>query len=256
MSRIPEARSPRFYEKKWVVETAAIFPPIVAMGVATATNLMDPAVGKQRLGWLLLAGVVWLIVASFIKVANAYSQDRQQESEREYDGLNGALHAIHSSVAEYVGFSDEEKRGGRLRTTIHRVVPSTKSGRDPEETEQLLPDIGGSGKAPGRKFSTRSGIVGKAVREEAPFVAVRESDDYEEYIRDLVSVWSFTETDARSLSPDRQAWMAIPIFGSSREVVAVVYLDANERTLFEGDVPELIIGGCGGVTRYIEERYG
>lgn len=155
MGSIPEARSPRFYEKKWIVEAAAVFPPIVAMGVAAATNLMAPAGGKGKLGWALLTAVTWLIVASIIKVANAYSQDRKQESKLEYDGLKGALYALHNSVAEYLGFSDEEKRNEKLRVTILRAVPSSKPGRDPEEMEQLLPHRG-----PGCRRAARHPALG------------------------------------------------------------------------------------------------
>jgi len=256
LSQIPEARSAKFFERKWLVELAAAVPPVGLAGVTAAAALIDNRSDNDVLGYILSLIALWLVVVGVLRVVNAHTEDRKQAKELDYDGLKGALHTIHSSVAEYLGFSDEEKRSGRLRITIHRVVPSSKSNHDPEETEQLLPYIGGSGKDPGRRFSVRSGIVGKAVRKGAPFREVRESDDYEEFVHELVSVWSYTDTEARNLTPDRQAWVAVPIFESSRNVTAVVFLDSNERTLFDGDVYELIINGCIGVARYIEERYG
>jgi len=253
MAEIPGKKSLRFYEKKWVAEAIAIVPSIIAASVGAWVSLNDPSPDKQVVGWVLVVGAIWLGVASILKVWHAYLQDKEQKSRLEYDGLLGALHVLYSSVSQHLNFTNNHD--GRLRVTIHRVMPATKPDADPEQTEQILPYIGGAGKGPGRKFSVRSGIVGRVVREQAPYASTRADDDYETFIHDLVTQWSYTEQEARALSPDRKAWMAVPIFGSSHKVIAVVYLDSNDRTLFTEAVRDLIINGSSGIARYVDERY-
>jgi hypothetical protein len=124
--------------------------------------------------------------------------------------------------------------------------------------EQLLPYIGGDGKPPGRRFSIRSGIIGKAVREKTPYASFRENDNHEAFIKELVANWSYTEHDARQVTSDRQAWMAIPIFGSPTSasgVVAVVYLDSDQRNFFSKQVQKLALHAASGIATYIDERY-
>jgi len=85
-------------------------------------------------------------------------------------------------------------------------------------------------------------------------VAQRQNADYEAFLRELVQEWSYTPQDARALTPDRQAWMAVPIKGISG-VVAVVYLDSDQRELFTSEVQQLIVLACQGVASYISARY-
>ncbi len=255
MSQIPEVRSARFFEKNWVVELVAAFPPVIAVVVTAVATLIDERVGNNVLGYVLLGSALWMIVASFLRVANAYSEDKAKAEELGYDGLRSALHVVHSSVSDHENFSKEERSDGRLRVTILRVVPPADPSSDPEETEQLLSYVGGQGKGPGRRFSVRSGIVGKSVRERNPIRASRQNDDYEQFVDELVSEWSYTREDAQALSHDRRAWMAVPILGTESDVVAVVFLDSYDRELFNEDVTQLIISMCGGVARYVDERY-
>lgn len=250
MTSIPGRRRQKFYEKKAVVEAFAIVPPI-AMGLVTAAiNIRDP--GKRTFGWLLVAAIVWLSIASVVKVLNAYAQDREQRERREYEGLLAALHVLRELVVTRAGVEDE---AGRLRATIHRIVPGAGPGKAPEELEQLLPYLGGSGDGAGRRFSIRSGIIGKAVREKSAFAAARQSDDYNAFVTELVRDWSYTEEDARKLSADRRAWMAVPIFGSKSAVVAAAFLDSNDTNFFTPEVQQLIIDTCGGIASYVKEVY-
>lgn len=248
---IPGKKKPKLYEKKSVVEASAVIPPIITGVVAAAINIGDPT--KRTLGWVLLAAVGWLAVASVVKVLHAYSQDRELARKDDYEGLLGAVHVLYGAISKAVGITDREH--GRLRVTLHRVVPPPKRGDAAEELEQLLPYVGGSGSAPGRTFSIRSGIIGKAVREKSVFAAHRESDDYEKFLSELVRDWAYTEADARKLSPDRRSWMAVPILGSKSAVVAVVFLDSNEKDFFTSDIRELVINCCAGIASYINEVY-
>ncbi len=196
---------------------------------------------------------MWLVIASVVKVLHAYQQDQEEKRKQDYDGLLGALHVLYGNISILLNFVNSD--GGRLRVTMHRVVPPSISDKDAEELEQLLPYIGGEGKGAGRKFSIRSGIIGKAAREKSPFAFSRQNDDHEAFIEELKSNWAYTEEDARKLKSDRKSWMAVPIFGENNAVVGVVYLDSNEKDFFNERVKEAVINSCSGVALYINERY-
>ena len=247
MAKIPGIRKRRFYERKWVVESLAVVPPIVAGAVAAYFNITDPT--KRILGWLLVGAVIWLAIASIVKVLNAYSKDKEEKQKQEYEGLLGAIHVLYAAVSQHLN-SDKD-----LRVTIHRVVPPAEKNQAAEELEQLLPYVGGSGGKPGRRFSIRSGIIGKAVREKEAFAFSRQSDDDKDFIQELVRDWAYTEEDARKVSHDRKVWMAIPIFGAKSDVVGVVYLDSNELNFFTEHIQQQAIQACSGIANYIDETY-
>lgn len=251
MAGIPGIRQSKFYEKKGLVELMAIGPPILAAIIAACTNLADR---KTRVaGYWMIVGIVWLLVGSIIKVLSAYQQDKEQQSKQDYDGLLGAIHVLYGQVSKHLKF--QETDAGRLRITIHRMVVCAQKDQYPEELEQLLPYIGGDGKQAGRRFSIRSGIIGKAVREKTPYAFTRQNDDYEAFIKELVALWSYPEEDARKLTSDRRSWMSVPIFGPNTSVVGVVYLDSNEKDFFSPEVQNLVINACSGIASYIDERY-
>ena len=248
MAQIPGRKRKRFWEHKTVVEALAVIPPVTAAAVTAILNLRDPA--KRSLGWVLIGASAWLAVVSLVKVLNAQAQDAAQKKSEGYDGLLAALHVLHGTVRSRAGI--ESVQDGILRTTIHRVV-SGDGGV--EEVEQLLPYIGGTGSPPGRRFSVRSGIIGKAVRERSVFSASRVSPDYEAFLAELVRDWSYTVEDARKLSPDRRSWMAVPIPVEGGPVVAVVYLDSNEPDVFSVEVQRVVLEACAGIATYIDEVY-
>lgn len=120
--------------------------------------------------------------------------------------------------------------------------------------------VGGEGGSAGRRFSLKSGIVGRVVREALAgnkdgLAVQRQNDDYDAFISDLRNVWGYTDKEARALTHDRQAWMAIPMFDAHTEVIGVVYLDSNLKDVFTKEAQTLIIYACYGITQYIEERY-
>jgi hypothetical protein len=249
--QIPGRKLVPFYRRRWFTEFVTVVPPVIAGGVTAYLNYIDPL--KRNLGILLFAGLVWLIIASLLKVSNAHEQDRTQEKAQEHEGLLGAVHTLYGSVDEHRKTTD--KKDAKFRATIHRVVFPEASGRPVEELEQLLNYIGEDGTGARRRFSVRSGIIGRAVREKAAFAFSRQNDDYEEFIRELVRNWSYTEADALKLKRDRKSWMAVPIFGLHDTIVAVVFLDSNHSTFFTKEVQQIIINASGGITSYIHERY-
>jgi hypothetical protein len=251
MGTIPGLRKERFYEKKYVVELLAVLPPLVTAAVGALVNLDDPA--KRTLGWWLAGATAWLALASILKVLHAAAQDDERKRSMDYDGLRGALCVLYEIVRREAGLN--AIGDGTLRMTIHRVVWPSKKAAGAEELEQLLPYIGGTGGAPGRKFSIRAGVVGKAAREKRAVVVRRDSEMYPDFVRELVRIWAYTEEEARAVSADRHAWMAVPIPGADLTVAAVVYLDSSIPGFFTADVQELVGNACSGVATYIVETY-
>lgn len=251
MKMLPGVVKRKFYESAWFSEMISSVPILIASIAAAWESFKNKSLVYQA--WFLVFGAILLLLASIIRIWRTYKHDTKTEHPSIHDGLFGALYVLYGGVENYRQ-KDGHSNGG-LRVTIHRIVEDKKK-EYPEELEQLLPYIGGSnGCKPGRRFSIRSGIIGKAAREKAVFSSYRENDDYELFVKELVSIWSYTEEDAKKLTSDRKSWMAVPIFGKDDIVIGVVYLDSNEKDFFTDNVQEIIINACTGVADYISNRY-
>lgn len=251
-----------FYERKWLVEAIAAGPPfIVALytaykaWVATSAGSADTVAAQAQLGVdpiILSAACGWLLIASLVKVASAKAQDAKDDLARGHDGLVAALHVVYAVVAR-VGKLDTPEALASLRVTFHRVVPPLESG---EHIEHIVKYVGGIGSDPGRQFSIRSGITGRAIREKAAFVMSRQSEKFEDYVNELVKDWSYTQADARQMTMDRFSAMAVPVRGRGQDVLGVVYLDSSSKNFFASDdMQQTVAAACVGVADYIGERY-
>lgn len=251
MGNIPAPQKERFYEKKYVVELIAVLPPLVTAAVGALVSLADPA--KRILGWWLAGATAWLALASGVKVLHAAAQDRERKRAREYDGLRGSLWVLYETVR---GASGPGIVGdGSLRVTIHRVVDEGKKGVTPEQLEQLLPYIGGKGGPARRMFSVRTGVIGLAVRDNDAVVASRKNDGHSDFVRELIKDWGYTEDEARTVSADRQSWMAVPMRSATKIPLAVVSLDSSIPGFFSAEIQKVVLGCCSGVAAYIQEAY-
>lgn len=251
MGHIPGRKKERFYEKKLIVELISILPPLVTAAVGAVVNFRAPS--KRVLGWWLAGATVWLALASIVKVLHAAAQDQERKRSGDYDGLRGALCVLYETVRRGAGLATVGD--GALRVTIHRVVWPRKKGAVAEQLEQLLPYIGGTGGAPGRTFSIYCGVIGKAARDRTVVEVSRQSEGYQEFVRELVRDWAYTEEAARAVTPDRQSWMAVPIVSADLAVTAVVYLDSSIPGFFTAAVQQLVGNACGGLANYIAEAY-
>jgi hypothetical protein len=252
MGTIPGPPKERFYEKKYIVELVAVLPPLVTAAVGALVSLHDPA--KRALGWWLAGATGWLALASGLKVLHAAAQDRDRKRVKEYDGLRGSLWVLYEATRRAGGV---EKTGdGTLRVTIHRLVLPRKDAAAAEELEQLLPYVGGTGGPARRTFSIRSGVTGLAARTKVPFTAKRRSSGHSDFVKELVHDWGYTEREAWSITADRQAWMAVPIFSGHGAVVAVVVLDSSIQGFFTRAVQRMVGNACSGIAAYIAEAYG
>jgi hypothetical protein len=251
MGNIPGPQKERFYEKKYVVELVAVLPPLITAAVGALVSLGDPA--KRILGWWLVAATGWLALASLVKVLHAAVQDRDRKRSRNYDGLRGSLWVLYETIRRAAGI--EKPGDGTLRVTIYRVVVPRKKAEPAEALEQLLPYVGGAGGGARRTFSIRSGAIGLAARNKTPVMAKRKSAGHSDFVKELVHDWGYTENEARSITADRQAWMAVPIFSGQGAVVAVVFLDSSVPGFFTSVIRRTVGNACGGIAAYIAEAY-
>lgn len=240
----------RFYERKWFAESISAGPPFIAAAAAAVKAATD---NIEWLFGLAVASCVWLIGAAVLKVYQGKKQDAADDEARNHDGLTAALHVLHTSVAQAGKLSTEEK-DQCLRVTFHRVVPPLDNS---DWIEQIVPYVGGNHDGAGRKFHVRTGITGKAVRENGTFVMDRQGESFEDYKKELISSWGYTQKDVEKVTSDRFSLMAVPVTDrDGQEVLGVVYLDCCNRNFFAPEVVKIaVLSCCAGVARYTGERY-
>jgi hypothetical protein len=201
--------------------------------------------GNWAIG-LAAAGVLICLVAVGKVCATAHKQGIQ-ESRHE---LEGCLHTLHAVLT--TGTTD--KHG--LRVTVH--VP-LQNGAKLQQVLEYVGDPRGRhrGKTVGRTWASNWGIIGKVLTsgEEDCIVAKRESENYEQYISDLQSVWHFTEEQARRVDPAAMSWMAIRLKDSQGQVQGIVYCDSTQPEFFTAERRDMAIAACAGIARYVARRY-
>jgi hypothetical protein len=164
---------------------------------------------------------------------------RKKESTHE---LAGCLYTLHGVLAP--------PDGTKLRLAVHVPVGETL-----EQVTEYVGDTPKPGRV-GRQFPANAGIIGKALREKDVFVARRVNDDYDAYVKELVTEWNYTEETARRLNPGAMAWMAVPFHDPARQKVdAVLFLEANKREFFTNERQELVLAAVSGMAIFVGQRY-
>jgi hypothetical protein len=170
--------------------------------------------------------------------------------------LAAAAFVLHEIIRKLARLDDGDE--GVLRLTIHRV-----DWTDPmcPKIQQAIPYVGDKhGGVAGREFSTKSGIIGRVVRECRVFTANRVHEDYPKYLSELAVEWNYTPAEARKLRPDRYSWMGVPIIDqsdSNRRAVGVLYVDSSVTGIFSREnIQKVAIVGAMGLARFVRERYG
>jgi len=162
--------------------------------------------------------------------------------------LTGCLHTLHAMLTATVQNGDPEPG---LRLTVH--VPCNNG----HQLQQLVDYVGHrrtDKPTAGRKFKMECGIVGRAYREGRVYFACRENNDYEKYIKELTTAWSYIESDARKLHPASKSWMAFPLCMENGEpAAAVVFADSIEPNFFDNKTRrEIIENACQGIARFVK----
>ncbi len=85
----------------------------------------------------------------------------------------------------------------------------------------------------------------------------RQSESYEDYRRELVADWHYTEHDVENITSDRYSAVAVPIRSKNgQDILGVVYLDCREKNFFSPPaMRDAVHNACLGIARYTGERY-
>ncbi|UCC29698.1 MAG: hypothetical protein JSU86_16025 [Phycisphaerales bacterium] len=253
MVAIPGVMKPTWLDREWPVELIAAVCPAFAIVWSIREQLTKDE--PSFLGAILFgAALLWLIALGVLKVFLARRRDKRRIRMESPADLVGCIQVLYHAVKHQCALDKDDET--TLRATIHRVVKPDSPGDDPEVLEQVIPYIGGAGGGEGRRFSTKCGIIGLVARTHEPHVGWRSKEDYSAFLDELVSEWGYSKGDAKALTEDREAWLAVPINGDNeQDTIGVVYLDSKQRDLFGEDVQELVIRSCFGVAEYIRARY-
>lgn len=249
---IPGAKSQKFWEKKAVVEGVAVGPPLLGGAIGAYKFVAD---GSYWLGGVAAVGALWLAIALLLKVRNAAAQDADSQAKKDHEGLRGAMHVLHATTGQICGI-DPSKVHDQLRVTFHRVVDPAN---DPQELEQIVGYVGGKGGGEWRRFSIRAGVTGQCIRTKSPSAMHRPpSQDAMVYRRELARDWGFLEKDLQNVDLERQSFLSVPVMKpDTGHVLGVIYFDAKLNDMFtDEEVLGHIVQACGGVARYVNERYG
>jgi hypothetical protein len=160
--------------------------------------------------------------------------------------IEATLFVLHRVICALSGIDGGLVKRGKLRLTVHRV--------DGEELVQAIPYVGGDGGPAGRRFSIRTGIIGRAALTGRPHIARRTGDNPDQFTEELIAEWHFTRAEAERVARDRRAWMAVPLRGRAG-IVAIVFLDSNDDAMFSPTVQEIVIAACAGIATFLEARY-
>ncbi len=229
----------------WALAQTATYDILIAgfasiVGFTSTANFAGQ--GKPRLALLVGVATVGVLLLSLVKQGIGLAAARKKESTHELEGCLYLLHSVlDPSAAE---------TPGRVRLAVHVPVD--------ESLEQVTEYIGDRPKRGriGRRFPANSGIIGMAYRENDVFIGRRVNDDYELYVRELITDWNYTEERARHLNPGVMEWIAVPFYNHDQgKVEAVLYADANERGFFTPERQELILAAVNGIAIFIGRRY-
>lgn len=259
MAGIPDLAKKPFYLRNWFSESLTAVGVLISSGsaVALAISIIRYPTDQTRpaetiLSWFAVGGAVIAVGGAITKIIQALHKDERDKDEERMDGLYAALHIAHSMVRHSHNFPLKDH--DRLRVTLHRIVPPTKTGQAATEYQQMFNYIGGSG-GQGRCFPIGTGIVGKAIREEEVLTFSRNNDDTQAYINELVKNYGFSRANAKNVTFDRNSWMAVPIKYDGKEVAGVLYLDAKDKDFFTDEVKEQVVRVSAGIAVFINERY-
>ena len=175
---------------------------------------------------------------------------RDKAKTHQHHGLVGCLHTLDSVLRA----SSEQEMDHGLRLTIHTPVDGPH-GKQLEQVVDYVSTDGKLRKGAGRRFMQQCGILGKAYRTAEPFIAVREQEDYEKYLKELMEKWNYSEEQAKALRIDGKSFMAAPLIGDGNTVEAVLYLDSSRANYFTPNRVKLVENACSGIALFIGREY-
>ena len=223
MVELPSIKVGRWRVRDWVLELVAALLAFALAGLA----LLRPGLTR----WQIVAGVAvlgGLLVINFRKAHRTRQAELRYEPATVPKELTGLIRAMHERLC-HVRRCGTKDLG--VRIVLHKVHWNARR-TEPIEWEQITDYYGGPGGEVGRRTSARAGIVGRVARSGDLIDAKRDAIAVEDFRTELVKTWSFTGPEARQISADRWAWMALPLSEDERRPYGVIYLDAADPALF------------------------
>jgi hypothetical protein len=225
---------------RWALAQPSTYGILIAafaapIGFSSALNYANQ--GRALLALTVATGTAGVLAFTVVQHIVGLRAARRKESIHELEGCLHTLHAVLRPPPQC-----------RLRVALHRPVS--------DALEQVTEYVGDKPKAGrvGRRFPNNAGIIGKAYREGDTFVAKRVNDDYEAYVRELITDWNFTEERARLINPGAMAWMASPLVEGG-SVEAILYLEVNQRDFFTAERQEIVLAATRGIAVFVRRRY-
>jgi hypothetical protein len=223
--------------KVWVFKHAGFWDMIAAL--AALTTSLGEAIQEKKATWSVV-GIAAIGILLICKSVAAFNAKRKEQSRHE---LEGCLHTLHAILTG----GDE---AASVRLTIH--VPINDS-----QLQQALNYVGDPAdkKTEGRKFSCKSGVIGKAFIQQQPF-AFKRTGSLEEYIKELKSEYNFMESEVKQLNTQRLSGLAVPIpMEQEKPVEGILYLDSKDAEFFTEHRVNLVVTAAAGIATYVAKRY-
>jgi len=240
MVELPSVKNKRWYFHSWVLELILAFLAAIWALLTAIKLLRDPSAGSAEcVGAFIVAGLIFVV--SSIKAWRSRAAEIKYQPIEEPKDLAGLIRGIHGSLCQ-INQCEGDALG--VRITVYKVIWD-RQRLNPIKLEQVTKYFGGLGGLPGRRYSARAGIIGRAARMAEPYKAKRESADADAFRSELVGVWGYTSNEAESVSPERWAWLAFPLLGDDEAAYGVVFLDSKKPELFDDErVTSAIVNGC------------
>jgi hypothetical protein len=229
--KIPGLQKPPWYTRKILL---ACFTGACAILVAVAAALSRNG-EAATIGWWATAG---LAAKTVLELFAARHEDSKRNNHESPIDLTGCLHVLHAATTASKAMSPGDSS---LRITIHRL--------EGDDVCQIVDYVGGKGDGMGRTFSSRCGVVGKAITSGKPWAMHRDSDNFSDYINTMREQYGMTEEEAQGLARDRMSFLAVPLNGG------VVYLDCSVANFFDTITVGLVTQACSGMSEFINFRY-
>jgi len=248
---LPSIKPGRFRFRKYhvdIVLTLGGAAPALAWGIRGLSS------GEITFGVVLLTVGGMLLLGGVIKACFERATEMRSQPPDEPHTLVDWARQLHKQIHQ--GVSQADLEAINLRITVHKV-DRRRWNSSPHSFQQLTNYVGGRQAGLARRFSARPGIIGRVARYGSPLAMSRTSEDDRSFVEEMVLDWCFTWDEAAQISPDRRAWMAVPLTdGKEGPVIGIVYLDAADPDFFTNDVQEVVVGQCELLVERIVERYG
>ncbi len=168
----------------------------------------------------------------------AHKKDKAAARARSPFDYTACLYTMHAAILAAKGLEYTEENRKKLRVTIHRVDEAK------EKVVQLVDYVGDDTGGAGREFSSRSGVIGRALISPERTALMDRPESNDDYIKALQIDWHMPREEALRLSMGRFSLMAVAILGQNN-AIGVVYLDSSERGFFDQATCEAVVAACG-----------